>query len=39
MIETAIDLVIEPRDTDLGEFTVRRALPATAWALRRQADA
>ncbi len=23
-----IDLIIEPRETDLGEFTVRRALPA-----------
>jgi len=28
MTDSAIDLVIEPRETDLGEFTVRRALPA-----------
>ncbi len=28
MTETAIDLVVEPREADLGEFTVRRALPA-----------
>jgi len=27
-LTSAIDLVIEPRETDLGEFTVRRALPA-----------
>ena len=26
--KSAIDLVIEPREADLGEFTVRRALPA-----------
>lgn len=26
--DAAIDLVVEPRETDLGEFTVRRALPA-----------
>lgn len=28
MTDSAIDLVIEPREADLGEFTVRRALPA-----------
>ena len=28
MTDPAIDLVIEPREADLGEFTVRRALPA-----------
>lgn len=27
-LTSAIDLVIKPRETDLGEFTVRRALPA-----------